>query len=202
MRKAVLYSVAVVCLCLLFSLGGPSAQRMVNGDAGGGSTSPVAVSVANFPQVQSVQVDKTVNVTGSVAVTNLPPVQQVAGMVSVGNLPLDADGNLRTAAPQGSQRIHFIAYTQNTFPAAGATLLSLSNACQAEQPNSRMCNVQDFFESVPPPPAFPSTAVHLTTQHSGYTFYFPLMGCLMTDGSLYLGGCGTNSPYVVACCGY
>jgi hypothetical protein len=65
---------------LIFALSGPFAQRTVNGDGtGGGSSGPVPVSVANFPQVQPVQVDKTVTVTGSVAVTNFPAVQQVAG---------------------------------------------------------------------------------------------------------------------------
>ena len=48
MRRAVLYGVVIVCLCLLFSLNGPSAQRMVNGAGGSSSgTTAVAVSVAN-----------------------------------------------------------------------------------------------------------------------------------------------------------
>jgi hypothetical protein len=108
MRKAALYGLAVICVCMLFALSGPSAQRIVNGDGGGStSTSPVAVSVANFPTVQTVQVQKPISVIGSVAVTNFPAVQEVAGTVSVGNLPVDADGNVRVAGATTTHRSSF-----------------------------------------------------------------------------------------------
>jgi len=63
------------------------------------SSIPVPVTVKEVPAVQSVQetvaVDRTVTLTGSVAVTNLPAVQQVAGTVNVGNLPVDGPGEFR-----------------------------------------------------------------------------------------------------------
>jgi hypothetical protein len=98
MRKAALYGLALVCVCLLFALSGPEAQKMMTGDGNGTTSSPVPVAVSNFPQIQPVAVDKTVTVTGSVAVTNFPAVQQVAGTVNVGNLPVDADGNVKVAS--------------------------------------------------------------------------------------------------------
>ena len=72
MRKAAVVGAALVCVCLMFAMSGPFAQRMVNGDGGGGSAAPVSVSVSNFPQVQPVH---------------------------VGNLPLDQDGGLRVTPP-------------------------------------------------------------------------------------------------------
>lgn len=98
MRKAALYGLVVVCVCMLFSLSGPSAQKVVSGDGGGSTAGPVPVSVANFPANQAVFALRPIPITGSVSVTNFPPVQQVAGTVSVGNLPVDADGNLRVSA--------------------------------------------------------------------------------------------------------
>ncbi len=112
MQKAALYGLVLVCVCMLFALSGPSAQKVASGDGGGGTTSPVPVSVANFPATQSVVALRPIPITGSVAVTNFPAVQQVAGTVNVGNLPLvqnvagimavsnlpfDANGNLRIA---------------------------------------------------------------------------------------------------------
>ena len=76
MQRAVVVGLTLVCVCLLFALSGASAQRIVNGDGGGSTTSPVPVAVSNFPAVQAIQgnvaVEKTVTVTGSVAVTNFP----------------------------------------------------------------------------------------------------------------------------------
>lgn len=140
MRKAALYGLAVVCVCMLFALSGPSAQKIVSGDGGGSTSGPVPVTVANFPQTQVVQVQKPVTVTGSVAVTNFPALQQVAGTVNVGNipavqsvsgsvsvsnLPLDQTGSLRVAgvvqAPATSSFVR-IADGVSVVPGTGALL--------------------------------------------------------------------------------
>src|SRR5881296_1248004 len=52
---------------------------------------PKKVEVVNFPQTQ--------NVAGTVTVSNLPAVQQ--GTVAVSNLPLDTNGNLKVAPQVG-----------------------------------------------------------------------------------------------------
>jgi len=54
MRKAALYGLALVCVCLLFALSGPSAQRAVTGDGIGGmpttgSVGFVGVTTEPFP---------------------------------------------------------------------------------------------------------------------------------------------------------
>lgn len=135
MRKAAVFGAALVAVCLLFALSGPYAQRTVNGDGGGTTASPVPVTVSNFPTTQTVLAIRPIPIIGSVAVTNFPAVQQVAGAVSVGNLPLDADGNVKvaTATTCAGHRSLFIKVTDalpigvaqasgtDTYPVAGWT---------------------------------------------------------------------------------
>lgn len=144
MRRIVPYGLVLIFLGLLFAASGPSAQRLINGDGGGVSSGPVAVSVANFPQVQPVAVDKTVTVTGSVSVTNLPAVQQVAGTVNVANLPVDATGRVVVAiAGTGSGalvlRSTSAMYQGNLGGRTGAT-----QKCRAEFPSSHFATVPEI----------------------------------------------------------
>jgi hypothetical protein len=205
MRKAATVGAALVCVCVIFTLSGPFAQRMMNGDGTGGSSSgPVPVSVANFPQVQPVQVDKTVTVTGSVAVTNLPAVQQVAGMLNVGNLPLDGDGNLRTsgavliATPQS----HVVGITTTLFSLTPTypRILTLSRGCQAEFPGSRVCFQGEPMTTIPPPPEW-SGAVWLVERPDALNFY---SACYTSDGQSV--PCKQNpwdpDALPAICCGY
>src|SRR5438093_9339773 len=95
MRRVAIGGVVLVCLTILLSGSGATAQRARVIEAAVTRTL-TQVEVTNFPAVQTVG--------GAVSVANLPAVQGVSGTVSVGNLPLDAEGNLRVTgivAPQG-----------------------------------------------------------------------------------------------------
>jgi len=211
MRKAVVYGLAVVCVCLLFALSGPLAQRtIVGGDDGGPGTTAVPVTVANFPQVQPVQVDKTVNVTGSVAVINLPAVQQVAGTVNVGNLPLNQDGNLRVTGTLASlpAAASFVGFTSPA-PLSVLTALQGSRLCSQEIPGSRLCSIAECYRSIPAPPEFPTQMLGTgwarlmeaeIPPHSA-----PALICIRSDGEVEASACTlitglTETPF--ACCGY
>jgi hypothetical protein len=160
MRRAALYGLVVVCVCVLFALSGPSAQRMITGDSGGSTTTPVPVAVNNFPAVQTVQgnvaVDKTVNVTGSVAVTNLPAVQQVVGTVNVANLPVDGSGRLLVSVQNGGSSALTLHSTSATFPGAtrGDLLAPLggrtgaTQACQVEFPGSHWASSNEIRAAI------------------------------------------------------
>jgi hypothetical protein len=97
MQRVVIVGLALVCVCLLFAVSGPSAQKIAP-VSGAAATRPAQVEVTNFPALQQV--------AGTVNVGNLPAVQSVAGSVQVTNLPLDNDGNLRItgAAPDPPYR--------------------------------------------------------------------------------------------------
>jgi hypothetical protein len=147
MQRVLTVGLALVCVCLLFS-SGSSAQLRVVGDGGSGGSAPVPVAVNNFPTVQTIQgnvaVDKTVTVTGSVAVTNLPAVQQVTGTVSVSNLPVDATGRVLVAAqPTGgvplTVRSTSATYQGNLGGRTGAT-----QKCRAEFPQSHFAGMDEI----------------------------------------------------------
>jgi hypothetical protein len=146
MRKAALYGLVVVCVCMLFSLSGPSAQKIASGGgSGGGGPAPVSVAVANIKPVQPVQVQKPVTVTGSVAVTNLP---------------LDSEGNLRISSgpPAGRPGLRFVGITRTTFSDGfdGVGVLTLTRACGAEFPATRLCQLSEILlDTIPGPPEWP-----------------------------------------------
>jgi len=196
MQRALTVGLALVCVCLLFAMSGPSAQRMITGDGSGSTSTPVPVAVNNFPAVQTVQgnvaVDKTVNVTGSVAVTNLPAVQQVEGTVSIANLPV---------APSV---VTFKGYTAATFPESYPGVLALSRACNSELPGSRLCGATEILGFIPPPNA-PSTAGFLVSYPIAMTAVGSAEGvlqprCMRADGVNF--DCGDSEPtHPAACCG-
>jgi hypothetical protein len=192
MRKAVLYGVAVVCVCLLFALSGPQAQKVISGNGNDTSSSPVPVAVSNFPQIQPVAVDKTVTVTGSVAVTNLPAVQQVAGTVNVGNLPVDADGNVKVvgiaAAPSAS--VHFVGYTPVVHV---QSVWAMTTECNNDFPGTRACTADELFYAIPPPPDWTGDAVGVL---------FPLNSPSRCVNHNHEDGCAGTPTLPIACCGY
>jgi hypothetical protein len=53
MRKAALYGLVIACLCMLFALSGPSAQKIAP-EPSAPVSRPAQVEVTNFPAVQQV----------------------------------------------------------------------------------------------------------------------------------------------------
>jgi hypothetical protein len=142
MRKTVIWGVVLVCLTVLIAGSGATAQRARVIETAAASR-PTQVEVTNFPAVQPVN--------GTVNVGNLPAVQSVAGSVAVSNLPIDAAGNVRISgilAP--APAIHFIGVTTAIFY-IDAGPLNLSRECNAEIPNTRMCDYEELFKTMPPP---------------------------------------------------
>jgi hypothetical protein len=90
---------------------------------------PRGVVVTNFPNPQ--------NVTGSVAVTNLPAVQDV---------------NVVSAPPAGgaSPRFQLVGFTTATFT-GGQGVLGFTLACQQEFADSRMCTSLEILETTKVP---------------------------------------------------
>ena len=182
MKRAVVVGLTLACVCLVFALSGPSAQRIAP-QPSAPATRPSQVEVTNFPAVQPV--------TGTVAVDNLPAVQSVAGSVTVGNLPMDADGNLKVAAVVVAPRaIRFVRFTQKTFDTSPGSV-ALSNACNDEMPGTRACLQEEILTSIPPAP-LGWDWVYLSTTGVG-------QNCMSSSG--FLSSCnGLTLP--VACCGY
>ncbi len=81
------------------------------------------VEVTNLPAVQDVNVtnDATnpVEVTGAVEVTNLPP------------------------PSGGSSRFQLVGFTSATYPGAMGGNFGVTQKCQLEFPNSRMCSIEE-----------------------------------------------------------
>lgn len=65
-----------------------------------------------------------------------------------------------------------------------------------------MCELQDFYGSVPPAPPFDTSAVSVITNYPNFASYLPLVGCVDTGGTAYTVNCGVPGPYVAACCGF
>jgi len=129
MRKAALYGLVLVCVCLLFSLSAPSAQRIAPvSDIAASRPSPVEVT--NFPAVQAV--------SGAVNVANLPAVQSVAGTVSVANLPLDGAGRVLVAPPTTGSNALVLHSTTATYQGDLGGRSGATRKCQAEFPGSHL----------------------------------------------------------------
>ena len=88
MRRIVITGLIIFSALTLSWVGGASGQR-VREVAAATTRTPTQVEVTNFPAVQGVN-----------------------GMVNVGNLPLDADGNLKCAVQIVVQRIGFQAFQE------------------------------------------------------------------------------------------
>lgn len=140
-----------------------------------------------------------------VEVTNFPTVQAVGGSVQVGNLPLDADGNLRVAGilVAASAAIRFVGFTEETFPIPQTCcermpVLSMNRACATAFPGARACDYAEVFRSIPPPPPLPVPSVLIVDKLGTGATYFE-GNCIHEDGTF--GGCGAG-PLPVACCGF
>jgi hypothetical protein len=175
MRKGALYGLAVVCVCLLFAVSGPEAQRIA----------PSPDAAASRPT--------------QVEVTNFPTVQEVVGTVNVGNLPVDAEGNVKVTLSSLAPVVRFIGFTDVTFeaPSPFAGPLSFSRACDSEFPGSRICEANEVLRSIPIVAEFTQSA--LIFLPSDPTTVQAKVYCVNADGQV--GSCpGGLLP--VACCGY
>jgi hypothetical protein len=175
MRKVVLFGIVLACVTALSFLAGVPVERRALLPDGA-----VTLAAASKP--------------AQVEVTNFPAVQSVSGTVSVGNLPVDGNGNIRVG---GTFIPHFVGLTSGTLSVAGQGLkiVVLSRACAAEFANTRVCEDTDLARSIPPPPAF-ATVAWIMTEPSGNA---PII-CHDGDGHSDCGVSGSLHP--VACCGF
>jgi len=192
MRKVVLYGFVLISVTAVsFLVVTPVERKLVSPDGASALSTPTRPT--------------------QVEVTNFPAVQAIAGTVDVGNLPLDANGNVRIAGILSvlSARIHFVGFTTAIFP-EGTEILPLSRACASEFPGSRVCEQQESIKSIPPPPTSPAGGSMVIYQRVPSNLSKDLVqdplraGCLGTDGDLF--GCGTGTifpgPFPAACCGF
>ena len=106
MRNAIIVALGLVCAALILSNATTGAERRLKGGSGEESGSPTAadsvpVAVQNFPASQ--------HVTGTVDIRTFPHTVNVQGTVDVGNLPLDAEGNVRVSrSMEGAPRFRLI----------------------------------------------------------------------------------------------
>jgi hypothetical protein len=200
MRRVLTCGVVLVCLAALFALVRAEGERTLVADGESAVSSPVPVAVSNFPPEVAVRATRTVNVTGSVAVTNFPATQTVGGTVQVGNLPIDAEGNVRVAGALATARPipHFAGLTGALF-AEGTAILTLSHACNAEIAGTRLCEQQEVLLAIPPP-LIPGRAVLIMYTESGTQIGGRLRSsCMSSGGELF--DCGIG-PFPAACCGF
>jgi hypothetical protein len=185
MRKVAVWGFVVVAVGVMFT--GAQAQRIAP-EPTAPVSKPAQVEVINFPAVQPVN--------GTVNVGNLPAVQEVAGTVSISNLP--------TTCPT---QAHFIGYTTtgiSTDSLHSPEVLAIMRQCAEEVPGTRVCNLQEYLDSIPVPPEFTSAGALLWIQINSTVGTSSLhMGCVAPSG--IFADCRSDlmpQPNVVACCGY
>ena len=183
MRKFAVLGLAVVCLTAIASTDIASVERRQSPN----SVQPPQAHPNPMP----------------VRVTNFPATQSVNGTVQVGNLPLDANGNVRVKAgsPSASGELHCVGVTAATFP-PDSGILTLSRACNAEFAGSRICLTESVLGSLPPPPEWTGFAASV----NGFGGEFTRTECMQSDGKTEGGlftSCdfGVSEPIRVTCCG-
>jgi len=147
---------------MLFAMSGPSAQKVASGDGGGSTTSPVPVSVANFPATQSVVALRPIPITGNVAVTNFPTLQQVAGTVALGNLPAvqsvsgavtvsnlptDGSGRLIVSVHGGGSNALILHSTTATYQGDLGGRVGATQRCQSEFHGSHFVSYSELMNA-------------------------------------------------------
>jgi hypothetical protein len=156
-----------------------------------GPTKPVAV--VNFPDPQ--------NVAGSVAVTNLPAVQDV-----------NVTNELVTVNAAPAARYQLVGFT-TTALAGNAGVLGFTRACQNEFAGSRMCTSLEVMESVILPdglsgeawvrPHFvisTSTGVDASGIRGGVGIELTCRGWRSFVSSVNLASGGCDTARAIACC--
>ena len=157
MAKSLIWAAALIVSALILATGGLNAQReMVPIDEPAPSPAPeessvTPVMVENFPTTQTVEV------------RNFPLIVTVEGTVDVGNLPLDAEGNVRVAGELGmgsSAAARFVGISAgtvepNTTNVMGNNdvygILDSNIACQADFSDTRICLWPEIAASIPAP---------------------------------------------------
>ena len=128
---------------------------------------------------------------------------EVTGTVDVGNLPLDANGNVRVAGNlRGSiefQRVRFVTVTETNLLAGELQgPMGAHRLCAAEFPNLRACEGQEYLRTIPPEPSFSDSigrwVVVVQVELPHYS-----TKCINDIGTL--GSCAGHA-LPVACCGF
>ncbi len=191
MAKSLIWAAALIVSALILATGGLNAQRkMVPIDEPAPAPAPeessaTPVMVENFPTTQTVDVK------------NFPLTVTVEGTVDVGNLPLDADGNVRVAGTLTVEvpMIRVVGVTSNPISLPDFSGVAILNTeCSAEFPNSRVCELMEVFRTIPPAADMPLAWVMTGS---------PSILCTSGDrpgDRRYT--CNQASPLPVACCGY
>lgn len=99
---------------------------------------PLAAQAQSIKQVEVINLPAVQDVTGTVEVTNdaANPVE-IAGEVEVTNLP----------AASGAARFQLVGFTSETYTGAMGGNFGVTQKCQLEFPNSRMCNEVEVSET-------------------------------------------------------
>lgn len=124
MQRAVVVGLTLICVCLVFSLSGPSAQRIAP-EPSAPTTRPAQVEVTNFPAVQ-----------------------QVAGTVSVGNLPVDVSGRLLVAIQPSGPGALVLHSTTSTYQGNLGGRTGATQKCRAEFPVSHFATEQEVLTAL------------------------------------------------------
>jgi hypothetical protein len=93
--------------------------------------------------------------------TDAQQIKEITGTVDVGNLPLDAAGNVLVSGillnPQPPPLpIRFVGFTQTQLTGDSGAIM-LSRACHFEFPNTRQCTTAEIVETINPPLTDPAT---------------------------------------------
>ncbi len=155
------------------------------------------VLAANIkPRSSVVAIEETAPVPSvtSVQVLNFPNPQNMAGTVNIGNLPLDANGNLRVSVP-GPRTFRFVGVT--THAVTGGSFPYLSGVCASEFPGSRVAFSEELRATLPPQ-AVPATAwivfrptilyPSIDTAYDGMGNWLPLNGNLVMSCGVWASG--------------
>ncbi len=127
---------------------------------------------------------------------------QRLAVIDVGNLPVDGNGDLRVAGVvvAAPAAIRFVGFTAATF-SDSAGFLTISRACNAEFPSTRVCDVRELGESIPPPPDWTDRIRLAEGLSAGGASVF--IGCYTSDGRPSPCRLEASDPGVfpAACCG-
>lgn len=145
MQRAVVVGLSLLCVCLMFALSGASAQKSAAVQSMAGlSTSPATTVVAPAPSPAVLFPPRQVQVT------NFPAVQQVAGTVSVGNLPLDGTGRVLVAVQSAGSNALVLRSTSTMYQGDLGGRTGATQKCRVEFPNSHFASedeIQGAFQA-------------------------------------------------------
>lgn len=131
-----------------------------------------------------------------IAVTNFPDPQNVAGTVSVDNLPAVQDVNV-VSAPSAAAPYQFVGFSTNTFNGAQG-IATYTLACQSTfDATARMCKSAEVVDTLVWPAVSATTRgwVRPTFQPTGLSVTLDVSGAASNaNGSLSCGGWSFDAP--------